>query len=561
MSLQSGGPRKANHVFAMLVVSAAIAVGFISAGAFTVYRNMRHTEREREWVDHSQTVLTNLQDEMRRLDRVDFNLQLYAVSKERTKLRQVGNPLALIHADLVQLEFLISDNPSQTRRAQDLQRDLGALETAVGNGAEEPDKLVMACRNDIAILQQAETTLLHERTDISKQSSYKSFVVSSIYLGFSLFIVVLLFVFLFRDAMRRRVDEENLLAAQRELEATVRKLTLRAEEAALLTSARDELQLCTTAAQAYESACRNLHLLVPGTSGAMLIINNSRRLVEMVASWGDEDQLLEGFNPDACCGLRAGKARWRRPGQSELDCVHFAGQAPENYLCVPLAAHGETMGFVFVDCATAECAALAEERTGLILELVELASLAIASLNLRTKLERQSIRDGLTGLFNRRYMESALERELHRSARKKKPLAVMMLDVDHFKQLNDTYGHEAGDAVLRDVAESFQRLLRTEDVICRYGGEEFVVIMPDAPEETAVQRAEMIREAVEQLRIPFRGEVIGPLTISVGISMSERGGDDATDLIRLADAALYRAKHAGRNRVVLDVAEELLALA
>ena len=170
------------------------------------------------------------------------------------------------------------------------------------------------------------------------------------------------------------------------------------------------------------------------------------------------------------------------------------------------------------------------------------------------KLEGQSIRDGLTGLFNRNFMEIALERELHRAVRKGMPLAVLMLDVDHFKQLNDTMGHEAGDVVLREVAECYRRALRDEDVICRYGGEEFVVIMPDATEAIALERAERVRTAVSEIRMHFRGELIRSVTVSVGVAMFPEAGRDGSELLRLADGALYRAKNSGRNQVMLESA-------
>lgn len=543
----------------MLALWAGVAVACIVAGGYTVYNNMRHTERERGWADHSEAVLANLQDAQRRLDRAGFNLQMYAATGDRARLQQGRSVLSGMDVGLVQLQSLVADNASQRHHEQDLARDLLRLMATLPQGGDSEDRAVLAARNDIGIMQAEETGLLAQRTEISKQSLNRSFDLSAIFLGLSLAIVLTLFLFLFRDVLRRRVDEENLMNTQRELEGTVRKLTERADEATLLTNARDELQLCTDAQSAHESTCRHMQRLLPGTNGATLVINNSRRMVEIVSSWGVNSAMQDGFSPDACCGLRGGKARWRRPGRSELDCLHFTSAPPESYLCVPLAAHGETQGFVFVGCPTAETLALAEARTPLILELVELASLAIASLNLRTKLELQSIRDGLTGLFNRRFMEIALERELHRATRRKTSLAVMMLDVDHFKRLNDTFGHEAGDVVLRDVAECLQRSLRVEDTVCRYGGEEFVVIMPEASEEPALRRAEGIREAVSQLRTIFRGELIGPVTVSVGVAVSLDGADDASNLIRTADEALYRAKREGRNRVVMETAEVVLA--
>ena len=556
MTLPGKVGSKTTRAVAVLVLSAAVAVGFIVAGGYTVYANMRHTERERAWVDHSQMVLADLQTQMQRLDRVDFNLQLYAATGERAKLKSAESPLSMMGVSLLHLQELVKDSESQTRHAHELEKDMEQLTAAIGriDGQSKvlPDKEIFECRNTISVLQQEERGLLQQRSDVSKQSLYRSFILSLGYLGLSLMIVLVLFVFLFRDAMRRTNDEAKLFAAKDELEATVRKLTDRAGESSLLTSARDELQLCMTEKQAHECAVWHMQSLLPGTSGAALLTNNSRRMVEIVATWGGKTSLLDGFAPDACCGLRAGKARWRKQGRSELDCMHFAGDVPENYLCLPLAAHGETQGFIFVECGAAEVLALAEERTALVQELVELASLSIASLNLRAKLERQSIHDGLTGLFNRRFMESALERELHRAARQDTPLAVLMLDVDHFKVLNDTFGHEAGDVVLREVADCFRRALRDEDIICRYGGEEFVVIMPDATEETAMKRAEMIRKAVSEIRMHFRGELLGTVTVSAGIAMYPDAGKDGRNLIRLADGALYRAKRAGRNQVMLD---------
>jgi len=547
--------RKATRVALILVISAAVAVVCLGAGGITVYRNLRQTNKERNWVDHSQLVLSNLQMQMQRLDRLDFNLQLYAATGDRGRWRAAQQPLSSLVADISQLKEMVNDNDSQTRHAQDLGKSVDRLSNAVeaaGVTKTVPDAELLACRSWITVMQQEERGLLRSRTDVMKDASYASFLLSSGYLAVSLAIVLVLFVLLFRDAQRKRQDETILFAAKEQLEATVRKLTERAEESRLLTSARDELQLCMTARQAHESVVRHMGLLLPGSSGATLVINNSRSIVEIAATWGEAMTLLDGFNPDGCCGLRAGKARWRTPGKSELHCMHFVGTPPESYLCVPLAAHGETQGFVFICCETAEALAIAMERTPLILEMSELASLSIASLNLRAKLEGQSIRDGLTGLFNRNFMEIALERELHRAARQGTPLAVMMMDVDHFKLLNDTFGHEAGDVVLREVSDCFRKSLREEDIICRYGGEEFVVIMPDASEEVAARRAEAICKAVSQIRTHFRGELLGSVTISVGIAMYPESDRDGRNLVQLADGALYRAKHAGRNQVMLE---------
>ncbi|MDE1176600.1 MAG: sensor domain-containing diguanylate cyclase [Edaphobacter sp.] len=539
----------------VLLISAVATIGLVVAGSRTVYNNLHAADEERGWIDHSQLVITSLQTQTARLDRVDYSLQLFAATGEQQHLKSAISTLSNMNVSLVQLQEMVKDNQDQGHHIDQFDKTLQSLTNLIGSMDSHnrvlPEKQILEARNILGIVLQEERGLLHDRNEMFRKSSDRSFLLSISYFGFSLLITLVLFIFLFRDALRRSQDEKKLFSAKRELESTVNKLTTRAEESVILTNARDELQLCTTAHEAHECATRHLNLLLPGTSGATLVINNSRRMVEIGAHWGEPANLLDGFDPDTCCGLRGGKLRWRRKGRTELHCGHFIGTPPDNYLCVPLAAHGETQGFLFVLCDTPATLALAEQRESLIQEMAELASLSIAALNLRSKLEGQSIRDGLTGLFNRHFMEIALERELHRAARHRTPLAVLMLDVDHFKQFNDTYGHEAGDIVLRSVAECYRRMVRTEDVICRYGGEEFVVIMPDASEEVALRRAQMIREAVSDIRTQFRGEALRSITVSVGIALYPSNAIDGNDLIRSADRALYRAKHEGRNQVIL----------
>ena len=552
-----------SRVALWLVLAGMVAVAAVSVRVYSNYAAMQRSIREEGWVEHSQAVLANLQGESQQLDRADLMSQLFVATGERPRYRGASSAVSNMGVALTQLEDLVKDNASQTRHAHELEEDLKALSAGVAAEDETkkaPDRQILACRMAIGILQGEERGLLEDRTAAYKADTYASFVAAVTFLGGALVMLVGLIALLMRGTLRHRAMEDRLLAAKAELEANVSKLTGKAAESELLTSTRDELQLCMTAEQAHETTVRRMELLLPGTNGALLVINNSRRMVEVEATWGGPTGLQDGFSPEACCGLRAGRARWRQKGKSELQCTHFAGSAPEAYLCVPLAAHGETLGFLYVGCATAECVALAEERMPLISELAELASLSIASLKLRAKLEVQSIRDALTGLFNRHFMEIALEREMHRAQRQGTSVAVVMLDVDHFKRLNDTFGHETGDAVLREVAECFRKTLREEDVICRYGGEEFVVIMPDVGEETALRRTEKIRASVEKLQTFVRGQLIGAVTVSAGVAMFPGASRDSKDLLEMADAALYRAKRAGRNRVEMAMVEELVGL-
>jgi diguanylate cyclase (GGDEF)-like protein len=167
-------------------------------------------------------------------------------------------------------------------------------------------------------------------------------------------------------------------------------------------------------------------------------------------------------------------------------------------------------------------------------------------------LHEQAITDSLTGLVNRRYLREYLPRELMRAKRKDVPLAVVMVDLDYFKRVNDTYGHEAGDLVLRELGALLRRQIRASDIACRFGGEEFALVLPEIPVEDALQRAEAIRAAVKGLDLHFAGQPIGRLSASFGIAAFPQHAQDADSLLRFADEALYQAKGAGRDRVVVS---------
>jgi diguanylate cyclase (GGDEF)-like protein len=539
-------------VIPLLVLSAIGAFVFTVGGGLIVYSNTRHLIEIRNWLDHSQTVLSSLQTESQRLDRLSSSMQLFQATGDPNNLRAAESSVAAVQSGVSSLRNLLEDNVSQSRHVDELETSVEALSRTVDSARQSravPDQKIQSCRNVLNVIQQEERGLLKQRSNESQYSSLRSLLAGAGYLGLLLIVLVVLFGFLIRDAFRRRSFEKQLSVANDHLEATIEALERRGAEAALLKATRDELHLCVTAAEAEACTCRHLQALVPGSRGAILIINNSRSMLEIAAKWNDPSSLADGFSPDACCGLRAGHLRWRSPAHSAINCSHFTGEAPENYACIPLTAQGETLGFVYLTFPTQEIADLARGRILQVNEMVELAAMTIAGLNLRAKLENQSIRDGLTRLFNRHFMAIALEREVHRALRSTSPLAVLMIDVDHFKAFNDTFGHEAGDTVLREVAECFRQSVRSEDVVCRYGGEEFIIILPETDEETALERAELIRQAVSKLRVTSKGEVLRQITVSIGIAMYPAPARDATDLVRLADRALYDAKHAGRDRV------------
>jgi diguanylate cyclase (GGDEF)-like protein len=260
------------------------------------------------------------------------------------------------------------------------------------------------------------------------------------------------------------------------------------------------------------------------------------------------------FKKEDCWAIRQGKPYLNSGADDRLACAHFS-RTPENgYLCAPLIAQGEHIGLLYIQFGSAPNSlkkdTLPEQPLRLAATIADHLALSLANLKLRETLRFQSIEDPLTGLFNRRYMEEALHRELARIKRQNSSMAVIMLDVDHFKKLNDTYGHDLGDNVLRELGRFLNNRVRTEDIPCRYGGEEFALILTDIPMDSAITKAEDICTGIaETLMIHCRDQVLS-ITVSMGVAAYPNHGENADDILQAADAALYQAKEAGRNRVI-----------
>lgn len=542
-----------DRTVSLLLFAAVGAIFFICASALFVYSTTKHLIASRDWRDHSQEVLTTLILTSQRLDRVDFSSRLYLMGKDEEDLATAQANVIALDTGLVHLADLVSDNKAQVGRAHELNSCVLELKQQINDALQQGANLhkkVLECRDEASKMQESERTILTQRTEESQKSIYRSLLAGVGFLGGSLTVVIALFGFLIRDAKRRHRLDQQIFNTNSQLEVTVLTLRKRAAEAALLMSAREELQLCTSPGQAHEAVVRYTQQLLPAVNAALAIINNSRHMVEIAAASEGEAKVLDGFPLDACCGLRSGRPRWRQPGQSEVHCAHFVGNPPDNYLCVPLTAHGDTLGILCIECPTPLVAVDVQRNMESLEELAETASMSIAGLNLRARLEHQSIRDGLTNLYNRHFMEISLDRELRRAARNHTDICILMVDVDHFKRFNDTYGHEAGDCVLREVAETFRQSVRAEDIICRYGGEEFVIILPETSQDAGTERAENIRQRVSELRVRFRSEALREVTISIGVATFPQSGSTLEELLRAADRALYMAKHGGRNQVV-----------
>lgn len=350
-----------------------------------------------------------------------------------------------------------------------------------------------------------------------------------------------------RDITDRKKADEQLKVALLESEAL-------AKESKELSELGDALQSCQTVQEAYKMSENVLFGILGSRPGALYILNSSHDVVESIATWNGCSTTEPLFHPDDCWGLRRGKP-YGGPA-SPLPCSHVRASGAINSLCIPLLAHGETLGILYVEDTMSHLAsspkavqleqATLERRS---IAVGERVALALANLKLRELLRNQSIRDPLTGLFNRRYLEESLNREFQRAKRADRSLSVLMLDLDHFKHFNDTFGHQVGDILLKEVAEVIKNRVRAGDLACRYGGEEFSLILAEVDAEGAHKCAESIREAIKHLSLHDRGQTLGTITVSAGVAAYPAHADSSQDLIRAADEALYQAKKAGRDRI------------
>ncbi|TNC09839.1 diguanylate cyclase [Methylobacterium terricola] len=320
-----------------------------------------------------------------------------------------------------------------------------------------------------------------------------------------------------------------------------------------LSQTSDWLQSAKSEEELYSMVSTVLSRLIPECRGALYVYSGSRDTLDLAESWNDATG-PETIHPDDCWGLRRGRLYVHGANPVEFRCGHVHEPDAQHYCCLPILAHGETIGLLHLAHGSAgpcDATAFAESRR-LGMLAAEHIALAIANMKLREQLLDQSIRDVLTGLYNRRYLLERGRSEFLRAQRLGAPVSLLSIDVDHFKAFNDNFGHDAGDTVLRAVSEVLQRGATPTGVACRFGGEEFLILLPGTAAPEAMAQAEVIRREVETLTIRYAESDLPRISVSVGVAAYPVSGQTLQEVMRVADATLYEAKRGGRNRVVLS---------
>lgn len=338
-----------------------------------------------------------------------------------------------------------------------------------------------------------------------------------------------------------RIFRENGLARQRLEQERDADWAIRE----LLARMTQRLQGC----ESFEDVIKVAELFAPNIApeipGRLYILDTDPWQMRCVAQWLSPPEEADVFHPDNCWAVRRGLSHPPVNGEPDIACYHLSESQAHQSLCVPLIAQGEAIGLLSFSNVTS---ATAPSRAYLEL-MAEALGLALSNQRLRNALLEKALFDSLTGLRNRHHLDDALHTQMNLAVRNGTPLSCLMIDIDHFKAINDNYGHEAGDLVIKSVAAIIQRAVRDIGMAFRYGGEEFLVLLAGTNEETAMACATDIYNSVHLLTLRYGLAEMGQVDVSIGIA-SYPQHTQSDSLLRAADAALYRAKELGRSRIV-----------
>ncbi|MDP3654531.1 MAG: diguanylate cyclase [Rhodoferax sp.] len=554
-----------------------LLIAAILATAVLTQRSLSRLADSREVITHSLLVNKALNDVMNLMLDAETGQRGFLLSGRAPYLQPYYTALAQMRQARTALRSALSEDPSALApldvldkaiavKLQDLDRAVSlkseghsseAVESILTDSSNQTMNAVRAAVRGLGADQVRRTNQLQAEIEQEIRSYY-------LILGVSILANLLLLVGLVqrfrkaaiqRDAAQQEADTRNV-----ELSRLLAAAATRNAQVQGLSELSRFLQSCADLKEAAGLLKQHLPPLMRAASGALYLAAAEQDSLCQSFTWGDKT-FVEFFEPGECW---AGRLRqpFRQPFETgTASCAHLqsayaSAHNNNNIQCLPLLAYGELLGIVVLEADVASDPQEGLEMEGSRRFALEQVGLSIGNLKLRESLRQAAIRDVLTGLYNRRFFDESSQRELVRALREQAKggyagLALMMIDIDHFKRFNDQHGHEVGDQVLREVAQVLQSHTRGNDVAARYGGEEFTIVLADISDQLALERAQRVRQEVEQLVLHPSGKDVGTITISIGLSQFPTHGNTVDALLLAADKALYEAKSAGRNQVVV----------
>ncbi|VEG92162.1 GGDEF domain-containing protein [Legionella spiritensis] len=356
------------------------------------------------------------------------------------------------------------------------------------------------------------------------------------------------FITQMKDVSERVQNEEKMRQLNEKTIATLNELRLLEHDESLLNKLNRSLQVCITPEEAYPRIDLIARDLFPDLSGGLAVYNESLNQLETVIQWGNDQLMEKRFFPVDCFAIREATTNIVDDPKKTVPCNHYIASPQGGYIGLPLMVQNALIGVIHLLAPKGE--KLTQHQQDVSISFGNIVKLALANINLRTSLSELSLHDPLTNLYNRRYLNDILSRELIRIAREKSILCVAMLDIDNFKKFNDTYSHLAGDEALKVIGQLLRKSFRDSDISFRFGGEEFVVVLLNTTLNHAMNKMQEFRETLKNTPIFYKSTCVSPITVSIGVSEAPRHGATIDDIIKAADHALYAAKRAGKDRVI-----------
>ncbi|HET8940418.1 MAG TPA: diguanylate cyclase [Rudaea sp.] len=526
-----------------------------------VWTSSNRFSAEDAWVQHAKDVENATQTAIGRLSALQAAATVYGATGAPLRLAEFSLESPRLDDDLTTLAALVEDDPAQTRRVQafskaaqaryELLSQIVSTRRKTGQIPALPEQGPTQLRRDAAQIIAANNEFLSVSRQKAHYAARMTRILTASAIVLSIGFLGVMFWLMRHASWRNAMAARQLRAANSQLADALEETRRRSNDLKHLNQFAEMLQACRTIDEVRAGLVDAFGQLLPGLGGRMALLNPSQNLLAVGAHWGEHGMIAESiYAPEDCWALRRGQAYAPAEASGGFVCQHVHWPNPDQpdarYFCLPLAAQGEVIGVLTFD----SLQSIDAHSRSLAVAAAEQLAMALANLRLQETLRTQSIRDPLTGLFNRRYLEVSVERELARATRRNQPLTVMMLDLDHFKQFNDTHGHDGGDALLVQFAKILKRNTRSEDIACRYGGEEFTILLPEVDAVSARARAEQIRAATSEMVAQHRGKTLAHVSVSIGMAAFPENARVGADLMRSADSALYRAKRSGRNRVV-----------
>ena len=575
--MPQANPDKNKHYRRLTSTILGLLIAAILATAVLTQRSLSRLADSRAVITHSLLVNKALNDMTSQMQDAESGQRGFLLSGRAPYLQPYYTALAQLRASRVALGGALSQDSSAVSqldvldkaiaaKLQDLDRAVSlksegrsneAVEMILTDSGNQTMNAVRAALRDLGIDQVRRTNQLQAEIEEEIRNYY-------LVLGVSILVNLLLLAGLVqrfqntaiqKDAAQQVVDERNV-----ELSRLLAAAARRNAQVQGLSELSRFLQSCSDLEEAAGLLKQHLPPLMRAASGSLYLAGAEQDPLRQAFTWGDK-KFVEFFELNQCWAARLRQPFVQPFETGSASCAHLqsdyaSAHNNNNIECLPLMAYGELLGIVVLEADVASDPRESLEIEGSRRFALEQVGLSIGNLKLRESLRHAATRDVLTGLYNRRFFDESSQREMMRAVRQQAKgdyagLALMMIDIDHFKLFNDQHGHEVGDQVLREVAQVLQRQTRGSDVAARFGGEEFTLVLADITDQHAFERAQRVRQEVEQLVLHCSGKDIGKVTISIGLAHFPMHGSTVEALLLAADRALYGAKSAGRNQVVV----------